>query len=216
MPQIFFIRHGQAAGGPSRTDHDFNLTEKGQAQARATAEVLFGMEVRPRLIYASRLTRARQTAEILRERLNGPPPLVRSDLIEHGSHPLLCSSIEEAVLKFPEAVTPDGQLINGGTGADGQGLTDDFSVGGETLLALHQRAANAWLDIRTEIADQEGDVLVVAHGSFLAALMTELLGMPRRSVWGTAFPNAGFVQICLYKNARTGEIEPVLQAYYQP
>ena len=213
MTDIYLVRHGQAAGGASRMDRDFNLTETGRWQAEESGRAQSARGVRATRIYASKLTRARQTAQTLRRWVGGEIAL-RDDLIEHGSRVLLREeTIEEAAKCEPLALTPDGELRVDGNGADGSGLNASFSIGGETLDQLHQRAGKAWREICAAVAGQEGQrgaILVVAHGCLLSAMMSEALGMPRRAVWSAQFAHAAFVHLQLYPNKRTGEIEPSL------
>ena len=62
MASIYFVRHGEAAAGFG-THVDPPLSERGVAQARATANHLAGLQ--PMEIYSSPLKRARETAEEL-------------------------------------------------------------------------------------------------------------------------------------------------------
>jgi broad specificity phosphatase PhoE len=196
MRDLYLVRHGQAAGGPSGMDRDFFLTKEGTAQANALGRNLKEAGVSVDLIYASRLTRARQTAEIVTRYV--PAPIeVREDLIEHGSSQfLLDCSIEEAARLRPESLSPEGELrISPGAG---HGLNWQFAVGGETLRALHERAAAAYRAIVTAHPGPDFVCMVVAHGSFLSAMLTEALGLPLRGVWNFQLANAGFLHLRLY------------------
>jgi broad specificity phosphatase PhoE len=137
---LYLVRHGQAQDGQSGMDRDFHLTEPGRWHAHALGRQLPRLIERLDAIYVSRLTRARETAEILRRYISAPVH-VRGDLIEHGSEVFLmdCSRVEAAKLR-PHALEPDGTLIC--RGGHGQDLAHR-SVGGETLEALHHRARAA-------------------------------------------------------------------------
>ena len=80
MTTLYLIRHGIAAErGTYANDDDRPLTEKGQRRTRLVAERLAEM-IQVELILTSPLVRARQTAEILRDRgvgdrLEVSPPL---------------------------------------------------------------------------------------------------------------------------------------------
>ena len=195
MRDLYLVRHGEATGGPSGMDRDFFLTEAGEEQADATGRRLNAIGVAPVRIYASRLTRARRTAEIIARHVPAAVEL-RDDLIEHGSQALLldCSK-EEAAALHPDKLRPDGSLTR--SPGDRDGLNWNVAIGGETLCALHDRARSAFESI---IAAHPGpdQCIVVAHGSFLAAMVTEILGLPLRPVWNVQLANAAFVHLRLY------------------
>lgn len=208
MKELFLIRHGQAAAGESRMDRDFSLTELGRKQAHLLGRRLKAMEVAPERIYTSDLTRARQTAEILAEHVPAPVHC-RRDLIEHGSEVFLHDgSLEEAARRYPERVLPDGtpRTVQG----DAPGLHWEFSVGGEDLRALHKRARGAWEDLKRLHPGETGQYLLVAHGSFLSAMLTEAFELPLRPIWNFSFGNAGCAHIRFHMEA--GSVWPALCA----
>jgi len=196
MTELYLIRHGHAQGGPSGMDRDFFLTELGQRQAHALGKQLKASQLKPRRIYSSKLTRARQTASILREYLDAPI-VERHDLIEHGTHAYLedCS-VEEAIRRYPEQLDREGKCIY--KQGPQPGLSWDFSCGGEDLRALHARARGAFDSLLEEHRDEPGTFLVVAHGSFLSAFLTEVLGMPLRPVWNFNFDNCGCMRLKIH------------------
>jgi broad specificity phosphatase PhoE len=139
------------------------------------------------------MTRARQTAGIIREYLDAPV-VERRDLIEHGTHALIENcSIQEAIRLHPNKLDSNGKCIY--VQGPRPGLNWDFSCGGEDLRALHARARGAYESMLTEHRNDSGAFMVVAHGSFLSAFLSEALEMPLRSVWNFAFENCGCMRL---------------------
>jgi len=212
MRDLYVVRHGQAAGGESGMDRDFFLTDEGKRQAHALGKKLKEIGVSPVRIYSSRLNRARETAEIVSRYVPAPVEL-RDDLIEHGSGVLLldCSKLEAARLN-PDKLRPDGSLIIS------QGLEEqlnwDFSVGGETLRALHARARGAFDAIMAAHPEPDCTCIVTAHGSFLSAMLTEVLGLPMRGVWNFGFANAAFLHLRFHADASSREARPVICVHH--
>jgi 2,3-bisphosphoglycerate-dependent phosphoglycerate mutase len=199
MKEVYLIRHAHAQAGPSKMDRDFFLTAMGNEQAHALGRQLLQRAVKPAKILCSTLTRARQTAAVIAEHVSAP---IYEDtgLIEHGSKPLLMQcSFAEAQRKHPDKLMPDGKVR---TECSGNELTWDFTIGGENLRELHTRARNAWERIISEAANLNGPLLVVSHGSFLSALMTEVFDVPQNGNWRFSFPNAGCICVKLNKGER--------------
>lgn len=193
MRDLYLVRHGQAQAGPSGMDADFFLTDLGRRQAHTLGEHLRDAGVAPVVIHASRLTRARQTAEILARYI--PAPIaVRDDLIEHGSEAfLLGSDLAAAARQRPAALAADGALrIEPGSAA---GLNWDYCVGGETLRELHVRAKGAFDFVHAAHLQSPDQVVIVAHGSILSAMLSEVLRLPLQSVWNFHFACAGMMHL---------------------
>jgi len=208
MKDAYLIRHGEARSGPSGMDRDFHLTDLGRRQARRCGERLAERNVRPARIYASRLTRARETAEIIARHVPAPVAL-RDDLIEHGSAALLLDCDRaEAARHRPVSLSPDGSLKVDPGGSPG--LNPTFAVGGETLAALHQRARGAWKAILAAQAESDAACLVVAHGSFLSVMASDILSLPAGRVWALQFANAAVLHIRLHADPVTGEPAPAV------
>jgi len=211
MRHVYFIRHGQAQAGASGMDRDFFLTATGALQVEALGRHLHETGVQPAIIFSSCLTRARQTAEILRKYVPAPLKL-RNDIIEHGSQAYLDDgSLQEAALRYPRALTADGLLKT----LNPEGCVWwKFSIGGETVRQLHSRARRAWNDILAEMPDgEQGNqpVLIVSHGSFLSAMLTEILQLSLNGVWRFNFANAGVIALGLHQGS-DGVMRPILTA----
>jgi 2,3-bisphosphoglycerate-dependent phosphoglycerate mutase len=209
MSEILLIRHGEACIGPSRMDRDYHLTQRGQQQAHRLGRELAAMKLKPARIYCSTLTRARETAGILARHV--PAPLHQQpELIEHGSRVLtLDCSLDDAVRRHPKLLRLDGSVTWSQGSCDG--LNGSFCIGGETVRQLHRRAKKAWKKIVGEVSPGQ-TVLVVAHGSFLSAMLTEALSLPLAKVWRFNFVHTGFVRVKLIDDAG-GVRVPVLCAH---
>ena len=106
MPlRLYLIRHGEAYSNVENViggmNGDLGLTERGFRQAQALAERLRGGEIKPDVLYASTLPRARQTAEYVAEALDMPITWVKLRLargIEVMVPPVtVVPSVDEAV-----------------------------------------------------------------------------------------------------------------------
>lgn len=156
------MRHGRsranAAGILAGRAEGVELDETGQAQARALAEQL--RQVPIAAAYRSPILRCRQTAEML----GFPEATVVEGLNEcdygQWSERDLATLAQEglwaAIQSEPSSVT---------------------FPGGESMLAMRERATEAI----TDIVDRHGPedvVIVVSHGDPLKAILAEALGMP--------------------------------------
>jgi broad specificity phosphatase PhoE len=178
-------------------DRDFCLTEAGVDQAHVLGRHLADLDLKPEVIYHSRLQRAKQTAEIVAKYIQGRL-FERHDIIEHGSEAYLTDySYQEAAELFPDKLQPDGSVR---VQNKNDKLSWHFSVGGEDLMTLHLRARNAWHDILAAHPDDGNQIVVVSHGSFLSAMMSEIFGCTLQGVWGFNFPNSGYVRLILTKS----------------
>ena len=86
---LYILRHGIAADrGIEYPDDDLRpLTGKGIMRMRREAKGMDAMGIALDLIISSTLVRAIQTAEIVRDGLNEPPPMIRSSALVPEAHP---------------------------------------------------------------------------------------------------------------------------------
>lgn len=160
MTTILLARHGESdwnREGRWQGHADRPLTEHGRLQARALAERLRGAPLP--VIYASDLSRAAQTAQIVGEILKLQvvelPGLREVDV---GSWSGL--TLPETEERFPEGVA---RWRRGGTGWDG----------GESYAAMTRRVVET---IRTlALSHDGGQLLVVCHGGCIRALHARAL-----------------------------------------
>jgi broad specificity phosphatase PhoE len=148
MATLMLVRHGETdwnADGRLQGQTDRPLSEFGRRQARRLAEELADDELEA--IYASDLSRARETAEIVGERL-GLPVVLDADLREK-----------------------DWGTWEGLTSVE----RDRVEFVGETTEAHQQRVLRALRRIAERHPD--GRVLVVTHGGSMRRVQTAALGM---------------------------------------
>jgi broad specificity phosphatase PhoE len=176
MTRLVLIRHGESEGNRDRVfthTPEVPLTETGRAQVRAAAEWV-AARYRPAAVVSSPFLRARQTADIMAERLT------------------LGVRIEEELREQSY-----GELA----GQPYATLRESFDYdptrywlwrppGGETLEEVSARAGAA-LD-RVAASAPGDDLVVVSHGGVMMALWRHVTGEWRM---GRVAPNAGLVVV---------------------
>lgn len=80
---LYLVRHG-AAADVAITDADRALTDLGQQEAHIAGKALARMPAPPRVVLASPLLRARQTAEIIAGELAATEPVAVLDELANG------------------------------------------------------------------------------------------------------------------------------------
>lgn len=164
MSKVYLIRHGEVAWNAANAyvgSTDIPLNETGRAQAALLAKRLERDDISA--IYASDLSRARETAEIAAERLGLSvmiiPALQELDYGEWEGMPEV-----ELPKRYPElfeAWKADPAKVS--------------TPGGETFAQLRDRAYPAFCRIAEEHPNE--NVVIVAHKSTNRALLCCLLGM---------------------------------------
>jgi probable phosphoglycerate mutase len=147
MTELLLVRHGETdwnAAGRLQGHTDRPLSDYGREQARRLADELAGEEIDA--IYASDLARARETAEIVGERLRLPVGLDRD--------------LREKDWGTWEGLTSTERL--------------DVELVGESTEE-HQRRMFAALGL-IAAKHPHGRVLVVTHGGSMRRVQTEALG----------------------------------------
>jgi phosphohistidine phosphatase len=77
MKTLYVLRHGQAVPeGNAGSDHERELTPRGQAEALRVGQYLAEHGKQPSLVLASSATRAQQTAEVSLSAMPGSPQLM--------------------------------------------------------------------------------------------------------------------------------------------
>ncbi len=164
MGRIYLIRHGEVAWNAESAyvgSTDIPLNETGRAQAEMLARRLERDDISA--IYCSDLSRARETAEIVAERLDLSVVLVPAlRELDYGQW--------EGV---PEAEVPKRypELFNAWR-ADPSNVS---TPGGETFRQLADRAYPAFLAISEQHADE--NIAIVAHKSTNRTLLCCILGI---------------------------------------
>jgi broad specificity phosphatase PhoE len=190
---LILVRHGETdwnRSGRWQGHADAPLNDRGREQARALADELAGEHVAA--VYASDLSRARETAEIVAARLGRPvdvDPRLRE--VHVGGWSGLTTAEIEA--RFPDDVVRwfDGDPSH------------SFD-GGETYAAMGARVVAALEEIA---ARHPGDrVLVVLHGGPIRALLAHAAGITYEEQRHRRehLDNCGFVRVTVREGAFTG------------
>lgn len=161
--KLLVIRHGESEADLLDVHEgraDFALTERGHRQAEAMANyVADNYDVSK--IYASTLTRAKQTAQHLSDK-TGIPIVFDENLMEFNNG--LLAGLPRAIVreKYPEV--PDLPI-------------DKAVYGQESQVEFRQRAENALSRIMNE-AENDETIAVVSHGGMINQLYRTFFNMP--------------------------------------
>lgn len=161
--KLLVIRHGESEADLLDVHEgraDFALTERGHSQAEAMAKyVSDNYDISK--IYASTLTRAKQTAQHLSDKI-GVPVIFDENLMEFNNG--LLAGLPRAVVreKYPEI--PDLPI-------------DKAVYGQESQVQFRQRAEKALARILEE-AEQDETIAVVSHGGMINQLYRSFFNMP--------------------------------------
>ncbi len=166
-----FLRHGESVGNAEdrfQGQHDFPLTEKGQAQARALAEAWQAAGLHFDRCVSSPLLRARQTAEIVTAALDAPLEF-DPDWMEINNGLLAGLTDDQAaeVAPRPQFMTP----------------YTHFGKTGESRWEVYLRAGGA---LQRLLDRPPGSCLVVSHGGILNLTLHAILGIPLQADFGGA------------------------------
>lgn len=189
-----FVRHGESIGNTQsrwQGQSDYELTEKGRAQARSLAARWKSEKMKFDLILTSPLVRAKETAKILASAL-GAPVEHDSILLERHIGEIEGMTAEE-VRKRPQPpyVTPYDPI-----GGEGEGDWALFLRAGQALHSLLRRPA--------------GSYLIVSHGGLLNQLMHAIIGVaPHVDPSGVRFrfDNTAFARVIYYPYQHRWAIE---------
>ena len=160
---LLVIRHGESEADLLDVHEgraDFALTERGHRQAEAMANYVAD-NYNISKIYASTLTRAKQTAQHLSDK-TGVPIIFDENLMEFNNG--LLAGLPRAVVreKYPEV--PDLPI-------------DKAVYGQESQVKFRQRAENALSRIMNE-SESDETIAVVSHGGMINQLYRSFFNMP--------------------------------------
>jgi len=176
--RIIAIRHGETAWNVAsrlQGQLDVPLNERGQAQARLTAQSL--LEDRPDVLYSSDLSRARDTARAISETL-GLPLTERASLRERHFGHWQGQTYAEIEQQWPDL----SELWR-------RRLPEFGPAGGETLQAFSDRCVAAFAALAEP---HEGKtVVIVTHGGVLDCLYRAASHMALNAPRTWELPNAG-------------------------
>ncbi|MBE6716442.1 MAG: histidine phosphatase family protein [Ruminococcaceae bacterium] len=166
--KLLVIRHGESEADLLDVHEgraDFALTERGHRQAEAMANYIAD-NYNISQIYASTLTRAKQTAQHLSDK-TGIPIVFNEDLMEFDNG--LLAGLPRAVVreKYPEI--PDLPI-------------DKAVYGQESQVEFRQRAENALAKIISESQPDE-TIAVVSHGGMINQLYRSFFSMPVNCIY---------------------------------
>ncbi len=193
MTTLILVRHGETEwnrSGRWQGQADAPLNERGREQARALADELAGEQVAA--VYASDLSRAQETAELIAARLGRPvevDPRLRE--VHVGGWSGLTTAEIEA--RFPDDVV---RWYEGDP-------SHNFD-GGETYAAMGKRVVAALEEIAARHPGEQ--ILVVLHGGPIRALLAHAAGITyaeqrhRRA----HLDNCGYVRIAVRDGAFAG------------
>ncbi len=182
MATILWARHGENVANLTRTFSyrvfDGDLTDLGRTQAAQLAERLAAGEPINQIVW-SPLRRARQTAEIVAQRLRLPIRAELDDLRELNVGALDGRRDEQAWGIYDRVLA-----------AWKEGQAAVRFPGGEDCQELRARIRRALTAVTSATGAADGGLaLVVAHGGALRAALPGLTGVPEP---GTDIPTGGF------------------------
>lgn len=161
--KLLVIRHGESEADLLDVHEgraDFALTERGHRQAEAMANYVAD-NYNISKIYASTLTRAKQTAQHLSDK-TGISIIFDENLMEFNNG--LLAGLPRAVVKEKYPEVPDLPI-------------DKAVYGQESQVEFRQRAENALSRIINESENDE-TVAVVSHGGMINQLYRSFFNMP--------------------------------------
>jgi broad specificity phosphatase PhoE len=178
--RFLFVRHGLSianAQGRIQGQSDSPLSDQGREQSQALGRRLVQEERSVSAIYASDLSRASETADILASSLD-VPVILDERLREYGFGVLTGVVWRDVEHLHPEIWRAYYERHEWGP-----------IPGEEGNEAFHTRLAGALADIHKGHGEEDA-VAVVTHGGSLGMIMASLLGMARRRPHPFRFGNA--------------------------
>ncbi len=174
VSQVLFIRHGQTSFNTERRLQGampVPLNEEGIRQTQALARYLRGQKIEA--LYASPRRRARETADILGERLN-LDPIEDERLSEIAFGVFEGHTFAEVAREYPAAY------------AKWEAGYRPYRVpGGESRLDVQMRMQAAWDDIVSAPAGET--VAIIAHSSALMILLAAMfVVLPEKGIHNTS------------------------------
>ena len=172
--RFFLVRHGQIRQHKEKIflgQTDVPLSEKGGLQAEEAADYLAGFSLQTDRIYASDLSRASQTAEILRERTGLARVVEEKGLREMNLGSWDGRFIREIKEEFPEEYEKRGKNL----------MTYKQGRGSENFFDLQYRVIKTLICILRK--DPSPDVILTAHSGVLRAVCNNLAGKDIADSW---------------------------------
>ena len=188
MTRLIVVRHGESAanrGGIFAGQTDVELQDKGIEQAKKTAEYIAANYSIDK-VYASDLTRARKTGEIIAN-LSGTSVILNKELREINAGEWQGKSFDFLIANYADEYSRWLHDIG-----------NCFCPGGESVAQLCARVSHVMTEIAK--ANPEKTVVVATHGTFIRAMQCILKGLPVSSMKDISWSsNASFSEI-IYEN----------------
>ncbi len=183
MRRLLLARHGQSVSNAIRRfqgAQDVALSPLGRRQAEALGQAVSRRAIAH--VYVSPLERARHTAEIALAGLELPLTVV-DDLRELSLGEWEGCTVEEI---RSQPGDPYARWV--------RDPVQCLPPGGEPLADVQARVLRAVEGI-TAAHPNGDDVLIVAHGGVISALLAHWLGLPLSSIWRIAVANGSLSEI---------------------
>lgn len=187
------MRHGQTDFNLRRRyqgQEDVPLNDTGLAQARAVARRL---ALEPALrIFSSDLSRTRQTAEQI--------------AASHNREVELSADLREAHLGVLQGQPWDdaSRLLGDDAAILGRMDIRAHPPGGESPLHVRRRCQRFARQLaRSTMNGAAGDIVIVAHGGSLRALLAVLLRLPAAAGWAFRFDNCSLTTVLVSETGET-------------
>lgn len=174
MAYLVLVRHGQSewnALGKWTGWHDVPLTDQGKTEAREAAKILEGIKLHK--AYTSRLTRAQQTLDVIKQHLHNVE-------LETVSHDALN---ERDYGDYTGLNKWDAQKSMGNEEFQKLRRSWDYPLpNGETLKDVHARVVPYYERYILKDLKNGKNVIISAHGNSLRALVKHLEDIPDNEV----------------------------------
>jgi broad specificity phosphatase PhoE len=196
---IYLIRHGESIGNVEQFfqgQSDIALTAQGRGQADALGRWLSAQGFKFARVFASPLSRARITAEIICGHLDGPAVELEPDIREYAAGALEGLALPVIAERFPEY------------SQRGLGQRGDFSAyGGESYDDMQARLKRFIL--RMQDLPREADYAAVLHGGCLYQLLKLWCGWPTPRHFFIRLTNCCVLKLVVREvdNITTGELQ---------
>jgi len=197
--RIFLVRHGrpeQHSGKIFLGQLDVPLSDHGREEALAAGDRLKTQGARPKRIYSSDLARAKETADIIAERLGGLPVIPDKLFREMAMGAWDGELIEDIKEKFPEEYAKRGDDLRNYRVAGGENFYD---LRGRVLREFHRifrdDFAGAISSIAGNTGEDSGDLVIVAHLGVITVLVEELGSEAPEYYFGSGFPTGSVTAV---------------------
>ncbi|GAB6100512.1 alpha-ribazole phosphatase [Halanaerocella petrolearia] len=183
--EVILVRHGETSwnqAGKFQGSKDIPLNDKGITQARKLAERLERTEIDA--IYASDLSRASKTAEIIAQ--------------DHNLSVEERSALQEIDFGQWEGLTFNDLERDYQTEFEAweQDPVNNGAPSGENLGEFETRLVTSLKKILTHHSEER--ILLVAHGGVIRVLVATFLGMPLAKCWRLTQANTAISQLNFY------------------